>query len=64
MACALFVELALGDLRRAADLFAPVHQATAGVDGRGRSDDRSAKKRRHHGTMLTLFLFCPYNLQP
>jgi transaldolase len=30
---ALFVELALRDLRRAADLFGPVHQATAGVDG-------------------------------
>jgi transaldolase len=30
---ALFVELALQDLRRAADLFGPVHQATAGVDG-------------------------------
>jgi transaldolase len=30
---ALFFELALQDLRRAADLFAPVHQRTAGVDG-------------------------------
>jgi transaldolase len=29
----LFIELALEDLRRAADLFAPIHQATAGVDG-------------------------------
>ncbi|MFL6591351.1 MAG: transaldolase [Luteimonas sp.] len=30
---ALFTELALEDLRRAADLFRPVHEATAGVDG-------------------------------
>ena len=30
---ALFVELALEDLRRAADLFRPVFDATAGVDG-------------------------------
>ncbi len=30
---AVFFELALADLRRAADLFAPVHQATGGVDG-------------------------------
>ncbi|MDO1528742.1 transaldolase [Fulvimonas sp. R45] len=30
---ALFMELALEDLRRAADLFAPVHRATGGVDG-------------------------------
>lgn len=30
---ALFLELALEDLRRAADLFAPVHEATGGVDG-------------------------------
>jgi transaldolase len=30
---ALFFELALQDLRRAADLFAPIHQRTAGVDG-------------------------------
>ncbi len=30
---ALFFELALQDLRRAADLFAPVHARTAGVDG-------------------------------
>jgi len=29
----LFIELALEDLRRAADLFAPVYQRTAGVDG-------------------------------
>jgi transaldolase len=29
----LFFELALADLRRAADLFAPVHQRTDGVDG-------------------------------
>src|SRR5579883_666228 len=29
----LFVELALEDLRRAADLFKPVHARTAGVDG-------------------------------
>jgi transaldolase len=29
----LFFELALQDLTRAADLFAPVHQRTAGVDG-------------------------------
>jgi transaldolase len=29
----LFVELALQDLRRAADLFRPVHDATGGVDG-------------------------------
>jgi transaldolase len=29
----LFVELAIEDLRRAADLFAPIHQRTAGVDG-------------------------------
>ena len=29
----LFIELALEDLRRAADLFAPVFQRTAGVDG-------------------------------
>lgn len=29
----LFVELALEDLRRAADLFRPVHDATAGIDG-------------------------------
>ena len=29
----LFFELAIEDLRRAADLFAPVHQRTAGVDG-------------------------------
>src|SRR3954464_11199440 len=29
----LFLELAIEDLRRAADLFAPVHQRTAGVDG-------------------------------
>jgi transaldolase len=29
----LFVELALEDLRRAADLFRPVHDATGGVDG-------------------------------
>jgi transaldolase len=30
---ALFFELAVADLRRAADLFLPVHRATAGVDG-------------------------------
>jgi transaldolase len=30
---ALFFELALDDIRRAADLFAPVHQRTHGVDG-------------------------------
>ena len=30
---ALFIELALEDLRRAADLFAPIHRATGGVDG-------------------------------
>ncbi len=30
---ALFVELALADLRRAADMFAPVFDATGGVDG-------------------------------
>lgn len=29
----IFFELALADLRRAADLFGPVHQATDGVDG-------------------------------
>lgn len=29
----LFIELALEDLRRAADLFAPIHHATGGVDG-------------------------------
>ncbi|MGA8722682.1 MAG: transaldolase family protein, partial [Solirubrobacteraceae bacterium] len=29
----LFFELAIEDLRRAADLFAPMHQRTAGVDG-------------------------------
>jgi transaldolase len=31
---ALFLELALEDLTRAADLFRPVYDATAGVDGR------------------------------
>lgn len=30
---ALFFELALEDLRQATDLFAPIHQRTAGVDG-------------------------------
>jgi transaldolase len=30
---ALFVELALQDLRRAADIFLPIHRQTAGVDG-------------------------------
>ncbi len=30
---ALFFELALDDLRRAADLFLPIHKRTAGVDG-------------------------------
>ena len=30
---ALFTELALADLRRAADLFRPIHEATDGVDG-------------------------------
>ena len=30
---ALFIELALEDLRRAADLFAPIHARTNGVDG-------------------------------
>ncbi|MCY0853975.1 transaldolase [Cupriavidus sp. D39] len=30
---ALFLELALDDLTRAADLFLPIHEATAGVDG-------------------------------
>ena len=29
----LFFELALQDLTRAADLFAPVHERTAGIDG-------------------------------
>jgi transaldolase len=29
----LFIEIALEDLRRAADLFAPIHQASKGVDG-------------------------------
>ena len=29
----LFIELALDDLRRAADLFRPIHEATAGMDG-------------------------------
>jgi transaldolase len=29
----LFFELAIEDLRRAADLFVPIHQRTAGVDG-------------------------------
>jgi transaldolase len=30
---ALFFELAIADLRQAADLFAPIHERTAGVDG-------------------------------
>jgi transaldolase len=30
---ALFVELALDDLRRAADIFKPIHRASGGVDG-------------------------------
>src|SRR6201997_1485414 len=30
---ALFFELAIQDLAKAADLFAPIHQRTAGVDG-------------------------------
>lgn len=30
---ALFIELALEDLRRAADIFKPIHRATGGVDG-------------------------------
>ena len=30
---ALFFELALEDLRRAADLFRPIHEKTTGVDG-------------------------------
>src|SRR5215470_14873785 len=30
---ALFFELAVQDLTRAADLFAPIHERTAGVDG-------------------------------
>ena len=30
---ALFFELAIEDLRQAADLFRPVHDATAGMDG-------------------------------
>src|SRR4051794_9355553 len=30
---ALFFELAIEDLRRAADLFEPIHQRTGGVDG-------------------------------
>jgi transaldolase len=30
---ALFIDIALEDLRRAADLFKPVHEATGGVDG-------------------------------
>src|SRR5215470_16860380 len=30
---ALFFELAIQDLTRAADMFAPIHQRTAGVDG-------------------------------
>jgi len=30
---ALFIELALEDLRRAADLFAPIHKSTEGVNG-------------------------------
>src|SRR5437870_2715792 len=30
---ALFFELAMEDLARAADLFAPIHERTAGVDG-------------------------------
>ena len=30
---ALFFELAIQDLTKAADLFAPIHQRTAGVDG-------------------------------
>ena len=29
----LFFELAIQDLRRAADLFKPIHEATGGVDG-------------------------------
>ena len=30
---ALFFELAIQDLTKAADMFAPIHQRTAGVDG-------------------------------
>jgi transaldolase len=30
----LFLELACQDLQRAADLFAPIHERTAGVDGK------------------------------
>jgi len=30
---ALFIDIALEDLRRAADLFAPIHEKTGGVDG-------------------------------
>ena len=30
---ALFIDIALEDLRRAADLFAPTHEKTGGVDG-------------------------------
>src|ERR1700691_4408322 len=32
---ALFFELAIEDLRQAADLFRPVHDASGGIDGRG-----------------------------
>jgi transaldolase len=59
---ALFFELALEDLTRAADLFEPVHERTAGVDGwvslevspllahhpRTRKRDRTLSEARQH----------------
>ncbi|MEO7761941.1 MAG: transaldolase [Casimicrobiaceae bacterium] len=67
----LFFELALDDLTRAADLFRPVHQATAGVDGwvslevspllvhNTRETVRSATGLHHQAQRPNLFIKIP-----
>lgn len=68
---ALFFELALQDLTRAADMFRPVHQATAGTDGwvslevspllAYQTDETIAEARRlwHRANKTNLFIKIP-----
>lgn len=68
---ALFFELALADLARAADMFRPVHDATAGVDGwvslevspllAYKTDETIAEARRlwHRANKPNLFIKIP-----
>ena len=52
---ALFTELALEDLRRAADLFRPAHEATDGIDGWAPGDPD--RKKVHHIKKAAIMAF-------